>query len=63
MGLGALEPFQGLGFRASLGTLLGLRKDNGKENGNYYLGFIPGIPVPRTGILSNIVSCICPKAV
>ena len=30
--------FQGL-YRGYIGLTLGLYRDNGKENGNYYLGF------------------------
>ena len=27
------------GYRGYIGVILGLYRDNGKENGNYYLGF------------------------
>ena len=33
-----LGPFEG-GYRDYIGVVLRLYRDNGKENGNYYLGF------------------------
>ena len=36
---GLCRGYKGLGFRDYVGAVKGLCRDNGKENGNYYLGF------------------------
>ena len=55
---------QGIGFR----VILGLYRDNGKDNGNYYLGFrVQGLPINPcilpvstcVSVLLHVVLCSC----